>query len=212
MLRREPLPLFGHRIARSLATARAPRVEVDQLECLVTLWETRWSARGEELATTWPEMLTVLRERRPWRGASHPGWSAASFAPGLRAPANVRSVAALVIHYAAGPCVTLDRVADVWGTRYGLVQTTSVHSRHAHDAVLILPYARLATLAEHQRIAELAKDTSEREGLPVDPMMRNPARFFFLPGTVPGRPFETRDLSGRVLDPYAACLPSILAT
>ncbi len=204
MLRREALALYGRRLAETIATRRTFRPGA--LECLVTLWEVSWRpGQGEELETTWEAMFAVLRQRRPWRGPSfHPGWSAATFAPLVRTMGNARSVAALVLHVerAAG-LTTLDTVAAGWGDFYGLVQTTNRHSPHALDALIVLPYARAASLAEHVRVVEWARGRNRDRGLPEDANARNPARWAYLPGTVPGDPFETRELGGSLLDPSA---------
>jgi len=97
--------------------------------------------------------------------------------------------------------VTLGSVGNAWGSKLGLLYTTNRHSADAHDFVAVLPYARAASPAEHVRIFAWARVRSRDAGLPVDPGAGSAARFFFLPGAVPGDPFEVHELVGKPIDP-----------
>jgi hypothetical protein len=155
------------------------------------------------LETTWSRFFDVLRTWRPFRGRfNHPGWVPATFAPMTRTLANVRSVAALVLHV-EGRGLAVDDVARAWGDCYGLVQTTDRHTAETLSALVVVPYGRATSLQEHARVAEWAQTRSRGGGLPTDHGARNPARWLYLPGTVPGAPFEARMLDGDLLDPGA---------
>jgi|HubBroStandDraft_1064217.scaffolds.fasta_scaffold70662_1 hypothetical protein len=114
---------------------------------------------------------------------------------------NVRSVAAVVLHVKRTAGLTLDVAARAWEGFCGLIYTTNRHSPHALDALIVLPYVRAASTMEHSRIVNWAQSRNRDRGLPSDPEARNPARWLYLPGTVPGHPFETIELDGDLLDP-----------
>jgi hypothetical protein len=198
VLKREALPLFGRRIARALTGNRSPA----EGEALVTLWEACHRVEGgEELSTTWPAFFEALRERRPWRGSWwHPGFSLATFAPNVRTRANVRSVTALVMTFRG---VSVDVLRARWGNCFGLVQTTHLHAPGRPSVRAVLPFARPASAAEHAAFAAWACRRSDEAGHRCEPDAANIAQFVYLPGAVPGSPFETAELCGAMLDPDA---------
>lgn len=199
MLRREANPLFGRRLGALLG-------EIDRTgdaEALVTLWPNRWQPGiGEELQTTWPAFLEVLSERRPWRGShEHPGWSPATFSPMLRAPGNVRSVAAVVGRVRRGAS-TFAAVACALSGLGGVLYSTHEHHELAHDFVIVLPFARPASRQEHARIvAWLGRSLGAwagTKGVLVEPQ---PGAFVYLPSWRPGQPWSVRRSTGRLVDP-----------
>lgn len=196
MLRREALPLYGREIADALASPRRG--------ALVTLWPHDWKDEGaEELESDWPAFFDVLRTRRPFRGRrNHPGFTACSFAPQSRVLLNIRAISAVVLVFGRAHRVSIGDFVSAWSDRAGVVFTTAEHSSAAHSFVAVLPYTRLVALDEHREIAERLRVLACREGRPFDIGTRNPARFVQLPGTVPGRAFEVRDLGGVCLNPH----------
>jgi hypothetical protein len=204
MMRHVATQVFGRKVARALGTTSWTGGHLG--EAVVTIWPAWTNLHGgESLDVTWPYLFEVLRRWRPFRGQLyHPGWTAATFAPMARTSANVRSVSALVMHFERVPALTVKDLAAAWGAFYGLVQTTNRHSRTALDALVILPYARAASLAEHRRVAVWSSLRNLARGIPPDPGARSPARWLYLPGTVPGYTFETCELAGPYLDPGGA--------
>ena len=191
MLRRECQPLYGRRVADALARPRG--------EARITLWPThsRPSEGAEEMEVRWTDLFAILGEWRPWRGRfSHPGWCAATFAPAIRTPANIRSVSALVQRFDTVNGVSIERFRDAWPRFEGLIYTTAEHTPARPSFVAVLAYARLVSGEEHRDAVERLGAQARREGRPFDPGARNPARFVYLPGAVPGRPFEAHELRG----------------
>lgn len=191
MLKREALPLYGRRLSEALASPGG--------DALLTLWASHWRADvgSEEVELAWEALFDVLRTRRPFRGRfDHPGFTAATFAPERRVLANVRAVSAVVLMFDRAAGVELDAFAEAWADHAGLLFTTNEHSSSSHAFVAVLPYARIVSADEHRQVVEALAVRSSREGRPFDPGTRNPARFAYLPGAIPGRPFETRTLTG----------------
>lgn len=201
MLRREANPLFGRRLGEIDRT--------DDAEALVTLWPNRWQPEiGEELQTTWPSFLDVLTERRPWRGPhEHAGWSGATFSPMLRAPGNVRSVAALIGHVRRGAS-RFSGIAKALSGLGGVLYSTHEHQEHAHAFTIVLPFARPASRQEHARAVEWLERSlgarAETKGVLIEPQ---PGAFCYLPSWRPGQPWNTLRLNGAFLEPDACAIP-----
>lgn len=100
---------------------------------------------------------------------------------------------------AAGTGATLARFGDAWRNYRGLLFTAADHARAAHSFTAVLPYARLVSLREHQQSVRALTSIASRAGSPFDAGAWNSARFAYLPGTVPGRPFEAHDLGGSAM-------------
>jgi hypothetical protein len=194
LLRREILPLYGSRVAAALSRPRA--------ESRITLWpkHSRPSEGAEELEVSWADLFAILSEWRPWRGRfHHPGWCAATFAPAIRTPANIRSVSALVQRFDPVAGVSAERFREAWPSFEGLTLTTAEHTSTRPAFVAIWPYARLVSLDEHQSAVKNFAMLARGNGLPFDAGAGNAARFVYLPGVVPGQPFEVHELRGSPL-------------
>lgn len=195
MLRREANPLFGRTVASLLGVAS----RATGPEALVTLWANRWEPdAGEELQTTWHDFLDVLAERRPWRGPhAHPGWSACSFSPMVRAPANVRSVGAVLAHVRHGAS-TFDYVASALADVAGIAFSTHEHVAVAHAFSIAIPFARPASVREHAAAGRwLARRLASKESKGVL-IERQPYAFAYLPSWRPVPPVARRTSSRRV--------------
>lgn len=204
MIRRHAAQTFGRGVADALSSRRA--IGLVRLPALVTLWShaSKIAEGGEELETSWEEFFDVLRARRPYRGpVDQPGFMASVVSPRARVVGNVRAVSALALRFGPDDGAKLDDVATFFRRARGLVVTTNRHSLARHAFLVILPYERLASPAEHIRIASWAARTMQEARLPIDFGARNSARFLPLGGCIPGAPFAAIDLTGAPLDPGA---------
>lgn len=201
MLRREAAPLYGRAIGALLSGTALPA----DPEAFLTLWPNRWQVGlGEELHTTWPAFLDVLAERRPWRGAhEHPGFSAASFSPMLRALGNIRSVGAVIARVQRG-AASFAAVGAVLADVGGILYSTHEHRERANDFVIALPFSRPASTAEHRRaVRRVAGSFAARSDTKRVLVEQQPSAFCYLPSWVPGEAWHVRRLGGRFLDPSA---------
>lgn len=103
------------------------------------------------------------------------------------------------LRFHARPPRSNPRLLSGMGDVAGLVYTAAEHSAPSHAFFAVLPYARPVSLNEHRRMMDRLHTRAKAEDRPFDDGARNPARFVRLPGTVPGRPFEARTLSGAPL-------------
>lgn len=194
MLKREALPVFGRQLAAALSSPGG--------DAAITLWRTQAAPpeEGEEIELSWPALFEILATRRPFRGRfHHPGWTPATFAPLMRTLASVRSVAAVVCMFTPSARVSVGAFVSAWADHSGFVFTSGDHSSEAHAFTAVLPYARLVSLDEHRSAVERLGALSRRDGRPFEAGARNPARYVYLPGAVPGRPFEAHELRGSLL-------------
>lgn len=191
MLRRECSPLYGARLANALARPRP--------EARVTLWPARWRVTEgvEELEIGWDDLFAVLSEWRPWRGAfNHPGWSAATFAPASRTLQNVRSVSAIVQRFEANDGVSVDAFVASWSAFEGIVYTGHEHAPLRPSFIAVIRHARCVSAREHEYVVHALGREARAVGAPFDPDSCNPARFIFLPGSLPGQEFRAVRLAG----------------
>jgi hypothetical protein len=203
----EPPPVW-----RARATITAP--------CIVTRWTGLCDVCPGPKAEIgeWPAMLDALSTPLDvYAGEKkHPGWSPASFATNVRGAEieckrrscarhrhheNVRDVSALVLDYdnKDGSNITLDRAAEIWRDRLGLVHTSKSHSPTAPRWRVVLVLSRLVTSEEHTRIWTWAERTMKSFGVVLDPSPSDASRFWFWPCRASGGHFEARRLNGEPL-------------
>lgn len=196
MLKREALPLYGPRLAKALAAPQAGAI--------ITVWPNRASDAGEEVELGWEQLYDVLQTRRPFRGASdHPVWSPATFVPAIRAIANIRSISAVLLVFPNTARIGMSEFISAWSSHAGMVVTSPDHDERAPSFAAMLTYNRLVSLTEHQATVTALQTEAARERRPFDPRARNPARYIFLPGAVPGRTFSAQELGGTPIAPLS---------
>lgn len=165
---------------------------------LVTFWpKLNAELPGAEWAAPdWRAILDRLSQPRPFSGDfEHPGWSPARFDPCLRSLENLREATALCFDFDKGTTIAegLERFAPF----FGLLHTTRSHTPEAHRFRVVLPLARAISRFEYY---ELWKRVSPLAGR-VDGQTKDPSRFWYLPGPMPGGEFLAERLNGEPLDP-----------
>lgn len=119
----------------------------------------------------------------------------------IRAPGNVRSVAAVIARGRRG-AATFGAVAAALADVRGILYSTHEHHEHAHDFVIVIPLARPASVAEHVRAARWCSRRLARDAGTKNVLIEGRAgTFCYLPSWQPGEPWHVRRLNGAFLDP-----------
>jgi hypothetical protein len=162
-------------------------------------WESLVRTLGKPAPwTTWSDLFRAFEAgASAFRGQKdHPGWSAAIFEPPYRAEANVQRVTALVLDY--DDTATIDAAAETWSCAHGLIHTSKRHSPDAHRFRVVMPFMRHVSSFEY---AAIWRRADAHAGGKIDAAAKDASRFWYLPCTVDGGPYETRRLDGKRLDP-----------
>jgi len=172
----------------------APQEAHEPVACL-TLWPSLTCTAGEPKRVEWLTWWAHLSQCGPFLGASHGGWSAATFEPCARAKANVKSLCAAVLDYDEG--VTIAEACQTWGGVFGFLHTTKSHQPGSPSFRVILPFSREVTPKEYALLWEALYNRTRRK---TDRSTKDPSRFWFLPGSAHPELFESIDLEGDLLD------------
>jgi predicted P-loop ATPase len=180
---------------------RAAILEADGLttepRAEVTMWASLTDTTGMPKECDWLTWFARLSAASPFQGKDrHPGWSAATFEPCLRATTNVRSLSAAVLDYDGG--ATIAEAVGTWRACFGFLHTTKSNTPEAPRFRVVLPFSRPVTPGEYQRIWKVL---DARTGHTIDRATKDPCRFWYEPGSEHPEHFETRNLEGAPLDP-----------
>lgn len=119
----------------------------------------------------------------------------------LRAPGNVRSVAAVVGRVRRGAS-TFVAVSDALSGLVGILYSTHERRERAHDLVIVLPFARPASRQEHARAFDwLGRSLGRRAQTKGVLLEHQPGAFTYLPSWLPGQPWKAYQSAGTLLDP-----------
>lgn len=164
---------------------------------MLTFWNNLLDPVGTERELGWPALARMLREPATFRGdKEHPGWSPATFRDQRRAKDGVKRVCAVCLDYDGGE--TIDAATGLWGAFAGVIQTTRKHTPEAPRFRVVLPLLRPVSPFE---FAALWARVNAHAGGKLDPAPKDPSRFWFMPGTAEGGTFETKQLTGDMMDP-----------
>ena len=152
---------------------------------------------GKREEISWAELFLKFSAPTAFKGNSeHPGWSPATFEPCRRVQANVTEIFAACLDYDGEE--SLQEVAAVWGSAFGLLYTTRRHTPQNPRLRVILPWSRPVSVAQH---AKLWLKLQSHVGGKLDSHTKDPGRFWYEPGAEDVRLFEARFLEGAVLNP-----------
>lgn len=164
---------------------------------MVTFWNNLLDPVGREQELGWTAVARMLREPNTFRGANEqPGWSPATFRDQRRAKDGVKKVFAVCLDYDGGE--TIEAATELWGGFAGVIQTTRKHTPEAPRFRVVLPLSRSVSPFE---FAALWARVSAHAGGKLDPAPKDPSRFWFMPGTPEGGVFESKLLTGDMMDP-----------
>lgn len=165
-----------------------------------TLWSSLYTQVGAHAEIPWAFFLDFLRS--PNVAADKKaleGWSPIKARENRRGNAHVELVSALVLDD-DGSGLPLERVVGIWGAYAGAVHTTYSHTVDLPRYRIVLQPSRDMQPEEYRRVwAWLVQHAAER-GQVLDHAVKDPSRFWYVPGHAPGAPYAWWSLTGAPLD------------